>query len=156
MDAAPERTAAPEAQRLFGLGPETLDPIVAAASRDFAASKAIFSHVMDPGLTLEQILSAVNGELNESIEGLVTDSLERERRSGPVRFEINDLILEMEPASQGMVKVFIADGSGARLLSEDIDPAGKTGTDLRGMLMLHEASADQLDQVIGEMRRLAA
>lgn len=156
MDAAPEKTAAPEAQRLFGLGPETLDPIIAAASRDFAASKAIFSHVMDPGLTLEQILSTVNGELNESIEGLVTDSLERERRSGPVRFEINDLVLEMEPASQGMVKVFIVDGSGTRLLSEDIDPAGKTGADLRGMLMLHEASADQLDQVIGEMRRLAA
>jgi len=156
MGATPEKSGAEQARRLFQIEPAELEPIIAAAARDFAASKAIFSHVMDPGLTLEQILATVNEELNETVEDLVTESLEREQKTGPIRFQINDLILEMEPAARGLVKVYIADGSGARLFSEDIDPVGKSGTDLRGMLMLHEASAEQLEHVVAEMRKLAA
>ncbi len=154
-----ERPEAPRyelARQLLGLEGTELRAMIELASRDFAASKAIFADVLDPSMSIESILQSVNQELNDSIEALVVESVDQEVGAGAVRFEIQDLILEMEPGSAGKVKVFIADESGTRLFSEDIDPVGRGGAELQSMLAHHDASDEQIEQIFHQLTRLAA
>ena len=151
-----ETPSADLARQLFGLEVSDLRECVAAAARDFAASKAIFSHVMDPSMTIERILQTVNEELNDSVESLVVDSLQEGEESSAVRFQIQNLILEMEPAPPGKVKVFLADESGERVFSEDIEPGPRGGAELRSMLLHHNADEQQIADVFEQLERLAA
>src|SRR5690606_35226042 len=63
------------ARRLFGFEREELEEVLSRASRDYQASVAIFSDVLDPSISIEQILLTVNQQLNESVESLVERSL---------------------------------------------------------------------------------
>jgi HD-like signal output (HDOD) protein len=155
-EAVPESPCAGLAKQLLGIEQPELRECLSRAARDFAASKAIFSHVMDPSMTVERILQTVNQELNETVESLVTESLAGDGTAGAVRFQIQSLILEMEPTSQGRVKVFLADESGQRVFSEDLEPGPGGGSELRSMLLHHNADERQISEVMDQFTRLAA
>lgn len=145
----PNGAALATAKRLFGLGPEEIQKAFKNAASDFRASKEMFTHILDGTLSVEQILSNANAEL--------VDSQAVAPGGRPVaRFESGGLVLEVEPAGSNRVKVFVADASGKRLLSEEIEPQKRTPDEIKKILMLDGAPKELVDKVCGEIKRLAA
>lgn len=154
-DLAPSATgaAAATARRLFGLTPEVLSKAFKNAAADFRSSQQMFTHVLDGALSVEQILASANAELTDP----GSDTAGRGGTKSPaVRFETDGLVLEIEAAGSKKVTVFIADAGGNRLLSEEITPAERSASEIRRILMLENAPEALVNQVVSEVRRLAA
>ncbi|MDX2116538.1 MAG: HDOD domain-containing protein [Planctomycetota bacterium] len=151
---APTNAAAAVAKRLFGLESDDLVKTFKNAAADYRASRELFSEVLDADTTVEAILARANTELNGAVENFVEDSITAAPPA--LRFECDGLVLEMVPGAARRVTVFIADAAGNRLLSEEIDPAGKSSDELARMLMLEEAPADTVERVVEQLRGLAA
>ncbi len=161
-DLATSGPLARSAGKIFNLQPADFEKTLRDAAGDFRASRELFLHILDDSLSVESILASANRELCGAVEKLVEGSIEAEARAGaaeeppPAKFQTGSLMLELEPAPGNKVTVLIADSSGARLLSEDIDPRGKERTELRRLLLMDDADDVLVDEVIGHMNRLAA
>lgn len=149
----PRNPAAATAKRLFGLEPAGLQKTLKNAAADFRSSKELFAHIVDENTSLEEILSNASAELQDT---RAMQAITAGEKAPTLRFENNGLILEMEAAGPKRVTVFIADSSGARLLSESVDPSNKSSDDLRKMLLLDTAPPELVENVVNEMRKLAA
>lgn len=145
------------AEDLFGLRSEEMRSILDAASRDFIATRDMFSHIVDRSTTVESILQQANHYLGDAVEDLVEESIEHERTVGRVlRFEAGGLTLEMERQVDSLVTVYINDSAGKRLLSEEINPTLQGEQEIRQLLLLDEASETELREVFDGLKRLAA
>jgi len=164
---APETEDAPDtaidagftelADRLFGMTDEQMLQTFAEAAEDFSATKDMFSHIVDRTLSVESILQRANGFLSDAVEELVGESIQFEQSMGRVlRFEAGGLTLEMERHVKSLVTVYINDAAGKRLLSEEINPTLQDESEIRGLLLLDEATDDEVSQVLAGLRRLAA
>ena len=90
-------------------------------------------------------------------DSLCEESLQHERLLGEVlRFEAGGLQLEMERAVDQLVTVYINDAAGKRLLSEEINLTLQDEGEIRQLLLLDEASDEELRNVFDGLRRLAA
>ncbi len=143
-------------QRVLGIDGPDMAEVFREAVNDFKGSKDLFKGIIDPTMSVDTILSQANEELNGVVEDLVEESIEREETDNIRRFESNGLILEIEPATDRKVTVFIADDAGNRLLSEEIAPSEKSSAELRQILMLDDAPDDLFDEVAGHIRKIAA
>lgn len=151
----PKNPSAHTAQRLFGLDAAALQTTLKNAAADFRASKELFSHVLNDDTSVEQILSSASKEVSDSSTQLV-DNVMATQGVAAARFEACGLVLEILPNTTSKVTVYIADSSGNRLLSEEVDPKNKSRGDLQRILMLEDAPSDLVDQVVGQIQRLAA
>jgi hypothetical protein len=77
-------------------------------------------------------------------------------KAAAVKFTAGSIVVELEPAANGLVAAYIADTSGTRLLSEMIDPRKQSDDQIRSALLLDTASKDEIAQVLGGVHRLAA
>ncbi len=144
-------------EQLFSMSAADMQQTVAEAAKDFAATRDLFSHIVDRGLSVEAILRKANHHLGDSVEELCEESLENERLLGRVlRFEAGGLTLEMERAVDHLVTVYINDAAGKRLLSEEINLKVQDEGQIRQLLLLDEASDDEIEQVFAGLKRLAA
>jgi len=132
--------------RILGIDPPEMKELFAQACADFKSSKDLFKDIIDETMSIDSILHDANHELSEVVEDLVEDAIRTEQANQFRRFEAGGLVLE----------VFIADGSGNRLLSEEITPAEKSSAELRQILMLDEAPDDVFEEVVGHIRQIAA
>lgn len=144
------------AERYFGLSSADVQRVLRDATRDFKSSKELFGHIIDNQVPVEQILRRVNKELSERVENLVDQAIDKEAKAGYQRFEASGLIFEIVPGEQKRVTVYVADASGVRLLSEEIDPRGKSPDELRRTLMLEESPQDVSQPILDHLTRLAA
>ncbi len=161
-DMASSGPLARSAGRIFNLQPADFEKTLRDAAGDFRASRELFLHILDDSLSLEAILASANRELCGAVEELVEGAMQAEsqqlpaQHQPPAKFETGSLVLELEPAPGNKVTVFIADSTGARLLSEDIDPRGKDRAEMRRLLLMDDAEDRLVDDVIRHMHRLAA
>ncbi|MBL8745977.1 MAG: HDOD domain-containing protein [Phycisphaerae bacterium] len=148
---APTGAAIAAAKRLFNLSPEEVKKAFKNAASDFRSTKEMFSHILDESISVEQILSHANLEMTES-----TAATSSTPPAPTARFESSGLVLEVEAAGSHKVKVYVADASGNRLLSEEIEPRNRTPDEIRKILMLDTAPKELIDRVCNEMKRMAA
>ncbi|HBS29888.1 MAG TPA: hypothetical protein DEB06_10680 [Phycisphaerales bacterium] len=144
------------AQRLFAISTPDLQKLLRNAASDFKASKEMFADVLDPTMTVEKILQSANRELNEAVEGLVEQAIDAETGARVCRFEAEGMVLEFVPAHEHRVTVYLADGDGNRLLSEDVDPRQRSQAELRQMLMLDSAPDAMANEIVGKLIAMAA
>ena len=145
------------ADHLFGMTVEEMEETLVESGKDFTATRDMFSHIVDRTMTVESILNKANHYLGDSVEELCEESLENEHLLGRVlRYEAGGLQLEMERAADHLVTVYINDAAGKRLLSEEIDPANQPEGEICQLLLLDEASDEEIQEVFDGLRRLAA
>lgn len=145
------------ADQLFSMTAQDMEQTLLESAEDFSATRDLFSHIVDCGLSVEAILKKANHYLGDSVEDLCEESLENERLLGRVlRFEAGGLTLEMERAVDHLVTVYINDAAGKRLLSEEINLKVQDESEIRQILLLDEASEDELQEVFDGLKRLAA
>lgn len=145
------------AEHLFGMNAADMEQTLFESAQDFTATRDMFSHIVDRTMTVEAILQKANHYLGDAVEDLCEESMESERLLGRVlRFEAGGLQLEMERAVDHLVTVYINDAAGKRLLSEEINPALQDEGEIRQLLLLDEASDEELHEVFEGLRRLAA
>jgi len=143
------------AKRLFGLEPEDLDRVIAAAAADFAATREFFGHVIDETLSVDAIVQRANSFLAPE-ESAAMNGAKPAIKAEALKFSAGTIVVELEPAANGMVAAYIADSTGTRLVSEMIDPRRQNEEQIRSALMLDTASSDEITQVLNGVRRLAA
>jgi len=152
----PSAPLATLAERLFRLTSKDLQALLRNAANDFKASKEMFADILDPETSIERILQSANRELNDAVEDLVQHSLDTETGEKMCRYEADGIVLEFVPAHEHRVTVFLADGDGNRLLSEDIDPLNTPDDELRQILMLGSAPDAVVGEIVGKLKAMAA
>lgn len=144
-------------EHLFGLSAAEVEQILLDSGKDFTATRDMFSHIVDRSMSVDAILQKANHYLGDSVNSLCEESLQHERLLGEVlRFEAGGLQLEMERAVDQLVTVYINDAAGKRLLSEEINLTLQDEGEIRQLLLLDEASDEELRNVFDGLRRLAA
>jgi HD-like signal output (HDOD) protein len=145
------------ADNLFGMTMPEMGETLADAAKDFSATRDMFAHIVDRRVSVDAILRKANHYLGDSVEDLCEESMENERLLGRVlRFEAGGLTLEMERTVDHIVTVYINDAAGKRLLSEEINISLQDETEIRQLLLLDEASDDELREVFNGLHHLAA
>jgi HD-like signal output (HDOD) protein len=140
-------------ERLLGIPAAKMREYVAGAGEDLKACKAMFSHLIDSELAIENILD----EANRNLEDEMTEQPAAAAPSCPAtRVEAGGFVLEMEADDAKGVTVFIMDSQGNRLLSEHIDPQKQSESEIRDILMLTDASEDEVQTVMNGISGLAA
>lgn len=152
----PSAPLATLAERLFRISTRDLQTLLRNAANDFKSSKEMFSDIVDPGTSIERILQSANRELNDAVEDLVQHSLDAETGAKMCRYEADGIVLEFVPSIEHRVTVYLADGDGNRLLSEDIDPRNSTDEELRQVLMLGGAPDTVVGEIVGKLKAMAA
>lgn len=152
----PSAPLATLAERLFRITTKELQGLLRNAANDFKASKEMFADILDPETSVERILQSANRELNDAVEDLVQHSLDAETGANMCRFETDGLVLEFVPAHDHRVTVYLADGDGNRLLSEDIDPRNRSVDELRQILMLGATPDTVVGEIVKKLNAMAA
>lgn len=143
-------------QRILGVDADELKQFMQLAAKDFQASIGVFSHVADKSVTTEHILEQANDLLGESVEDLVEENAAADNQVGDSRHVIGDVVIELQAMKNHRVRVFIGDCQGNRLTSEEIEPAACNDTELRELLMLADATPDQIVELRESLSALAA
>lgn len=143
------------AKRLFDMAPDDLDRAIAAAAADFASTREFFGHVIDESVSVDAIVQRANAFLAPD-ESAAINSAASGEKAPALKFSAGSIVVELEQAAHGMVAAYIADTSGTRLLSEMIDPRKQDDAQIRAALLLDTASKEEIAQVLGGVRALAA
>lgn len=143
-------------QRTLGIQGDDLKHFMQLAAKDFQASIGVFSHVADKTVTTEDILEQANNLLGESVEELVEENAAHSPTMGENRHVIGDIVVELEALENQRVRVFIGDTEGNRLSSEEIEPDACDDNTLRDLLMLGDATPQQLSDLRSSFAALAA
>lgn len=152
----PEGTLATLGHKLFNKEPAELERIMVLAANDFKASREIFAQILDDKLNVDAILERANEELSESVETLVEESIAAEGGEKASRFDLGDMILEMERCDANRVTVFIADSSGNRIVSEQVNPKSQSREEICQRLLLSTAEPDVVASIFTRLSQLAA
>lgn len=146
------------AKNLLGLDAAIVQKTLKDAAADFQGAREMFAHLLDDSTSIESILAAANKELSDTDVQLIEAAKASEKNAaGPaLRFDTGALVLEAEKSAGTKVKVYIADNTGLRLSSEEIETATCTKESLRKALMLEDATETFVDNVYNELRRIAA
>lgn len=143
------------AKRLFGMEKDDLDRAIASAAADFAATREFFGHVIDETISVDAIVNRANAFLAPE-ESAAINGAAPVAKAVALKFNAGTIVVELEPAANGMVAAYIADTSGTRLVSEMIDPKKQNDDQIRTALMLDTASTEEVAQVLGGVHKLAA
>ncbi len=140
------------AERYFQITSADLTELVAQASIDVDACRALFADVIDESMNIDYIVDAANKYLS--------DDESSEQHDQPIRktlsFTVGDLQYQLEGADNNAVTVFIADNDGNRILSEQITPKSQTEHEIRQTLMLENADTNSVQKIVRGIRSLAA
>lgn len=140
------------AERYFQITSVDLTELVAQASIDVDACRALFADVIDESMNIDYIVDAANKYLGADETPVQDNAPARKILS----FTIGDLQYQLEGADNNAVTVFIADNDGNRILSEQITPNSQTEQQIRETLMLDTADATHTQEIIQGIRSLAA
>lgn len=155
--AAPARPdMAPMAKNLLGLEASVVQRTMKDAAADFQAAREMFAHLLDSSTSIEGILKAANREMSDTDCELIEHGAASIDGAETLRFNAGALVLEAEKSGAKKVKVYIADNAGTRLLSEEVDPVASTRDELRRTLLLEDAPESLVDEVMTQLKRLAA
>ncbi|MBN4060416.1 HDOD domain-containing protein, partial [Planctomycetaceae bacterium AH-315-I19] len=134
----------------FDLKGDELLEVLCKARDDFNGTKEMFSEVTDRTMSVEQILESANAQLG--FEDEVKETSEDDIRS----IRVGDITLEVLPIRDDLVTIFLSDESGERISSEQIDPKLVSVSDFRERFLLTDATDEQIEQTITEVRSAAA
>lgn len=142
------------ARRLFDMGSEDVAALLALAAEDFEKCKAVFSHIIDQHLGIEAIVEQASRHLG------VADGPELENASDAdtvevLRFHVSEMFIEIEPGENNYATVFLTDAAGNRILSEQIDPSAHDERSIRQALLLENAPAEQVAQILQGLASIA-
>lgn len=141
------------AERLFGLDTNAMQGLVDRSRAAFRGSKDIFSHMLDPALSLDSIVERAVGQM-QADHDVVDNAVETEW--SPRKFHAVGLVFEFQPGPENRVTAFISDEAGNRLVAEEIDPGRDSETRIREKLLLEDAKAEDVKQIMRGIRALAA
>jgi HD-like signal output (HDOD) protein len=145
------------ARHLLRLNTDALTTAVRHAGQDFEATRDIFGHIIDDQIDLDTIVEAAHGALASQVERLTLRDLDHEApAAGTMRLDAGGLVFEIEQRPPAGVTVYIADSSGKRLISEQIDLTRQSAEQVREMLLLDEAPDDEFAAVLDSIRKTAA
>lgn len=142
------------ARRLFDMSPEDVSTLLGLAAEDFEKCKAVFSHIIDQHLGIEAIVEQASRHLGTGEDPEAEDDAEAEPTE-VLRFHVGDMFIEIEPGEDHHATVFLTDAAGNRILSEQIDPSTHDERSIRQALLLENAPADQVAQVLQGLSTLA-
>lgn len=145
---------APLGRNLFGLDSAAVQRTLRDAAADYRGSREMFEHLLDGSVSIESILNSASKELSDSDQAPALS--DPATKAPTTKVNAGSMILEMEPAAGSKVRVYIADVAGVRLASEELEPQNVTRDELRRILMLDDASEQQVTEIESTLRRLAA
>ena len=158
-----ESTSRPDmcgmAKNLLGLDAKIVQKTLKDAAADFQGARDMFTHVLDDSTSIEGILASANQELADTDAKLMDTAAETRNAAAAaptLRFNTGALVFEAQKGTAKRVRVFIADTSGTRLLTEEFDPSTVAPAELRKTLMLEDASDAMVNDMMTEFRKLAA
>lgn len=144
------------AAKLFGKSPEETEALMVQAGADFNASRDLFNRIIDASFNVERIIEMAHEPLGQVAEVLAEDSLEPAKTERSSRFELDGMILEMERAEPNVVRVFIADAEGHRMVTEQIDTRRHDENEIRQRLLLEGADSGIIASIMQRLTQLAA
>lgn len=140
-------------ERLFGLDSAAMKGLLDRTRVAFRGSRDIFSHMLDPSMTVDSIVEKASGQI-EADDDVVDQAVETEW--SPRKFHAAGLVFELQPGPQKRVTAFISDEEGNRLVAEEIDPNADSEAKIREKLLLEDAKPEDVKQIMRGIRALAA
>lgn len=145
------------AEIMFNLSVEDLSNLLQLAAKDFEDCKSIFAHILDRSLSVDAIMEQASSHLlDEACPHAEATHAPAGKTSNAMRLTAGPFTLELAPSDPGHVQVSIADSKGAPLLTERVSPAKQDEAEIRSLLLLDGAPADQVAEVMRTLRSLAA
>lgn len=135
------------ARRLFAMEPDEVANTIELAAQDFEQCRAVFTHIIDQSLGLEALVEQAGHHLCD-LDGQEVGPERVVADSDILRFHVGDLFLELEPGPDHQVIAYLTDAQGNRILSEQINPTTQDEQSVRAALLLDNAPADQVKQVL--------
>lgn len=149
-----------QAFRLLGFSPEELTAAVERASAEYKATIEIFTQVAQKlpdqaslsARAHHQLLSATD----ELLIGAVAPAPPAAEPPRVVRFRLGGYHIDIETLHDGYAAMYLIDGEGRRLISYRFLANEESPSSLRGVLGLEPRQDDDVEQIAGHLRRLAA
>jgi len=139
------------ASAYFDLIGDGLGGVLVKARDDFNSTKEMFAEVTDRNISAEQILESANGHL-----GLVDEGEAVASESDIKLIRAGDVSLEILPHRADLVTIYIADDTGTRIGSEQINPRSIGVNDFRERFLLEGLDDGQIKSTIEQVIAMAA
>ncbi len=129
-----------DAQRLFEIGPADLKTILEETAADFNAFKSMFGDVIDPEISVDEILEEATNQLAEP---------EEEAEAGEETvFNACGMVLAITVASSGdSVRVNVTSEEGEPLVSEQFAPSEVSDDEIKSRLLIDEIEPELFTQL---------
>lgn len=144
------------ASRVLRLGPDELEQAVRAAASEYAAVSSLFADLAESLCDVDELADCVHRQLVGLMDDQIEQGFRAEAQAAPQRFVISGQEIEVEARQRGEVAAYINDQRGQRLLSCTLRPGQESGHSLRRLLGLEEASEQDINELLMNMRRMAA
>ncbi|GAB4515651.1 MAG: hypothetical protein Tsb0013_20240 [Phycisphaerales bacterium] len=139
-------TTSRDAQRLFEFDTANLQAILSEAGTDFEAFRTLFGDLIDPSMTIDQILEDANAQIVD------TDTVPEDGEA--TTMQAGGMTLRIAQHGAGHVSVAVSQ-NGEDLISEQLTPDATDET-IRTALLLDEATPEELASVRALIVKLAA
>lgn len=143
------------AKRLLGLDDDRVRRHLAAAGASFKATREMFAHILDATLSIDSIIETANRHMDEDEAAEVMPAFPTDMGAdAPVRAA--GLVFEFSKGTGQCVNAVISDESGNRLLCEEIDTGTRDEDEIRGLLLLDDATPEDIKRVLTRVYAVAA
>lgn len=140
--------SARDAQRLFQIGADELRSLLTESGKDFEAYRTLFGDIMDPAMSVDQILEEANNHLSEELES--------DADAPNATVTAGGMTLTLLSRSRGVITVNVSETGGESLVSEEIDPKATSEAELRERLLIENATPDEMSALTQAIAKLAA
>jgi len=143
------------AERVLGIDTRELSLAVSRAGAEYEAASHLFGGVADAVANVEALGEAVHAKLVEVIDRSMCESINRETRLRPQRFEIEGSSVEVVLGEDGLITMYLLDGKHNRQSMQRFAPTPE-GTASALALLGVQASEQELSAVRACVMSLAA
>jgi HD-like signal output (HDOD) protein len=156
-DAIPNQRAAQyEAHDLLGLKPEAFRRSLRHAGEEYQATRGLFDDVADAVSNVDMLLGRVHEQMAAALESAVVAHMRTEQETGPARFRLGGVDIEIEALADGLAAAYLSASNGKRLAAHHFVVGQESISGLREALALDVMPDDESDALQEHLARLAA
>jgi hypothetical protein len=155
-NADPDRFLPSVATRIFRIPRERLAQIIQQACAEYTATRALFGDAIDKKFDVGMILHQANATLVAQVEELITTCRNEEGESDSRTIEVSGRRVIFSLVGPGRIRAVVTDHGGKPLFVDEVMPLTQSGEDIRATLLLEDAPECEFQQVLLQLRALAA
>ena len=110
-------------ERALGISPAQVGAIVRKAMDEYVAARELFAEFADSVSADENLLNSIQARALSTLDAVASAGLERELAHGQSRFVLGGARIEIERLENGLVRAYLHDDQGQRLVCHVFQPS---------------------------------